>query len=141
MRRRVWIVVFFIVGCTGVIGPEGEVEEPPAGAETELAPVPEPDEEPAPDPQPEPTVPPTPAPPGQGAPEPLRVTDTGGLGLRLRAGPGTGYAILDVIPEGCQILPTGIPELGWLPVDWRGAPGWVFGRYVEHADGAPDCSF
>ncbi len=63
------------------------------------------------------------------AQETARVCETGGLGLRQRTGPGLGYGILRVMPEGAA---TTILEGagGWYRNRWNGLTGWSFGDFL-----------
>ena len=60
-----------------------------------------------------------------------RITGTGGSGLRLRAGPGTGFEILMVIPEGETVTLLGNERDGWYELRYEGTTGWSSGRYLE----------
>jgi peptidoglycan/xylan/chitin deacetylase (PgdA/CDA1 family) len=60
-----------------------------------------------------------------------RVTGTGGSGLRLRAGPGTNFEILAVIPEGEVVELLGDSRDGWYELRYDGTTGWSSGRYLE----------
>ena len=84
----------------------------------------------APPPQPDAPLPPR-----------LRVTGTPGE-VNLRLGPSTDYPVITTVPEGCLVDPVGAPDNGWMPVSWRGIPGWIHGRYLEpvSADTA-DCAW
>jgi uncharacterized protein YraI len=50
--------------------------------------------------------------------------------LNMRAGPGTGYQVLTVLPLGITISVIGrVPDNSWYQVIYRGMTGWVSGRY------------
>jgi murein DD-endopeptidase MepM/ murein hydrolase activator NlpD len=59
-----------------------------------------------------------------------RVVNTGGLGLRLRSGPGTGHAILTVMPEGAEVKVIGGPSSGWYHATTSSKTGWCYGAYL-----------
>ena len=50
--------------------------------------------------------------------------------LNLRAGPGTGEAVLLVIPAGASVTVTGAAAGEWLPVRYAGVAGWAFAAYL-----------
>lgn len=50
--------------------------------------------------------------------------------LNLRAGPGTGEAVLLVIPAGGAVAVTGPASGEWLPVRYAGVVGWAFAAYL-----------
>jgi hypothetical protein len=57
------------------------------------------------------------------------VCNTGTSGLRQRTGPGTGYTILRVMPEGSTVkILAG--SGGWYKNDWGGRVGWSSGQYL-----------
>lgn len=73
-------------------------------------------------------------PPQSTGPRPHTVAADGGL--NLRAGPGTQYESLMLIPQGAEVTETGAADSGpWLYVLYNGAEGWVSGEYLEPKDG------
>jgi len=55
-------------------------------------------------------------------------------GLNVRAGPGTGYPVLAILPAGSRLTPVGRDAAGlWLQVCCvvEGQPGWVFAELVD----------
>ncbi|MGC4193244.1 MAG: SH3 domain-containing protein [Thermomicrobiales bacterium] len=71
-----------------------------------------------------PTVAPT-ANPGTG-----RITGTGGDGVNCRVGPGTGYGVITVLPEGATVTLNGSAANGWQPVICGGRAGYVSTAYI-----------
>jgi murein DD-endopeptidase MepM/ murein hydrolase activator NlpD len=59
------------------------------------------------------------------------IVDTGGIGLRLRAGAGSGFAVLLVMPEGATVDVIGGPTGGWYNVKYQGTAGWAHGDYLQ----------
>jgi hypothetical protein len=57
--------------------------------------------------------------------------------LNLRAGPGTGYAVLDVMPAGSAVAVTGDPTNGFYPVAYDGTDGYASGAYLDLGAGGP----
>lgn len=54
--------------------------------------------------------------------------------LNLREGPGAGYDVIMVLPEGSQVLDyDGVLENGFRGVDYNGTVGWVSDAYLEPA--------
>jgi murein DD-endopeptidase MepM/ murein hydrolase activator NlpD len=66
---------------------------------------------------------------------PARVVDTGGLGLRLRAGAGSTYAVLTVMPEGASVEVLGGPTGAWYRVQYAGQTGYAHGDYLQSVSG------
>lgn len=58
-----------------------------------------------------------------------RVCNTGSDGLRQRTGPGTGYSILRVMPEGTSVKILARSS-DWYRNDWGGRVGWSHGAYL-----------
>lgn len=55
-------------------------------------------------------------------------------GLNLRAGPGTGFASLKVIPAGAHVFALGTAQDNWQPVDLQNdglVDGFVFASYLS----------
>lgn len=50
--------------------------------------------------------------------------------LNLRAGPGTTYAVLAVMPEGATVTLTGQTSNGFHSVSWNGQNGWAFSAWL-----------
>ncbi|MGB3331091.1 MAG: S8 family serine peptidase, partial [Thermomicrobiales bacterium] len=59
-----------------------------------------------------------------------RVTNTGGGGLNCRTGPGTGYGVITVLPEGATVQLNGTSSNGWQPVICSGRAGYVSTDYI-----------
>lgn len=55
-----------------------------------------------------------------------RATDS----VNLRAGPGTSYRVIRVIPAGASLKITGSYSKGFYPVRYQGIKGWVHGDYL-----------
>ena len=51
--------------------------------------------------------------------------------LNLRAGPGTGNAVILVIPSGGNVEILGDPEQGFYPVRYAGETGWAHGDFLS----------
>ncbi|WP_102225595.1 SH3 domain-containing protein [Acidimangrovimonas sediminis] len=52
--------------------------------------------------------------------------------LNLRAGPGTGYPVVRVLPAGAQVTLYGCTgDTRWCDAAWDGGRGWVSASYVE----------
>ena len=71
------------------------------------------------------------------------VRGTGGSGLNVRAGPGPGFAVLGVLPEGARVEILGGPRADgaedWYRIDgvddWAAlVRGWVVGGYLVAAE-------
>lgn len=60
-------------------------------------------------------------------PATLMTTDN----VNLRAGPGTSYDVLSVIPMGTEVSANTQPEAGFLQVSVEGARGWMSAAYLE----------
>jgi len=64
-----------------------------------------------------------------------RLMVTAGLGLRLRSGPGTGYAILRIVPVRTILQNTGVEQWGsgmlWVKVVYNGGTYWAARQYVQ----------
>jgi uncharacterized protein YraI len=59
-------------------------------------------------------------------------------GVNLRAGPGTAFPILAVMPFGATVTVTGDPvEGGWLPVVYGGMVGYAMAEYLALSDPPP----
>ena len=74
---------------------------------------------------------------GNGGDDPnagLPGTATVTVDLNLRAGPGTGYRVVLVIPAGSAVTVTGEGENGFVPVAYQGTYGWVSEYYLVHGD-------
>ena len=59
--------------------------------------------------------------------------------VNMRSGPGTGYAVIDVVPEGGGVF---VDSCGgnWCDVTWQGIDGYISRRYLEQTrilDDAP----
>lgn len=52
-------------------------------------------------------------------------------GLNLRQGPGTGYAVISVMPNGASVEVMGGGQGGFLPVRHNGVKGWAFAEYLR----------
>lgn len=61
-------------------------------------------------------------------------------GLNLRAGPGTGYAVAEVLPDGELVavldLPCGAEVPGWALVHTGQRTGWVDARFIRKLEAA-----
>lgn len=89
-------------------------------------------------PPPTPTMPstPTPSTPTPSTPTPamsvagisLRVTASG---LNLRSGPGSGYAVLDVMSCGESVRVLRAPVSGWWNVSYQGVAGWASSTFLQ----------
>lgn len=67
---------------------------------------------------------PTPAPPPGG------VQATVLENLNLRAGPGTRFAVLTVMPAGSKVTRTGASQSGFDAVSYNGRNGWAYAAYL-----------
>ena len=55
--------------------------------------------------------------------------------VNLRTGPGTRYAINDVVPAGAPVRVNAcLNNRNWCDVTFEDARGWVSSRYLEAAD-------
>ncbi|MER3436335.1 MAG: hypothetical protein C4346_01180, partial [Chloroflexota bacterium] len=59
-------------------------------------------------------------------------------GLNLRAGPGTTYAVILVMPNGARVQLTGESANGFLGVIYQGTSGWAAARYLDTSTGAAE---
>jgi len=75
---------------------------------------------------------PTPSPTATPPPQPKVLCGENRAGVR--SGPGTEYARLGYLPEGCEVVTTGI-SAGWFQVDYEGRAGWVSAAIVTVVDG------
>lgn len=61
-------------------------------------------------------------------------------GLNLREGPGTGYAVAEVLPDGGLVavleLPCGAEVPGWSLVHTGQRTGWVDARFIRKLEAA-----
>lgn len=54
------------------------------------------------------------------------------VSVNLRAGPGTGYPVVRVIPGGARLNIVGcLANYAWCDVVWGIHRGWVYGRYLQ----------
>jgi uncharacterized protein YraI len=51
--------------------------------------------------------------------------------LNLRAGPGTSFAVLAVMPSGAGLATTGGAQSGFYPVTYGGQDGWAAADYLD----------
>ena len=51
--------------------------------------------------------------------------------LNLRTGPGTGYEVILVMPEGASISITGSRSNGYYPIRYQGTNGWASADYID----------
>ena len=56
--------------------------------------------------------------------------------LNLRAGPGTGYDVIDVMPSGAALKITGSYNKGFYPVRYQGEKGWASADYLTTNSGS-----
>ena len=65
---------------------------------------------------------------------PFVVAATKGMGLNLREGPGSGYGVLAILPEGAAVtalsLPFGAEVPGWALAATDQGMGWVRREYL-----------
>jgi len=52
-------------------------------------------------------------------------------GLNLRTGPGTGYAVVTVMPDGSTVELRGEGQEGFLPVSFDGTTGWASAEWLQ----------
>jgi len=53
--------------------------------------------------------------------------------LNMRAGPSTGYPVVEVIPGGAPVTVHGcIADYDWCDTSWQDARGWVAGDYLRY---------
>lgn len=57
--------------------------------------------------------------------------------LNLREGPGTSFAVIQVIPGGATVEVTGAAQFGYLPVTYSGANGFAAAQYLTSGGAAP----
>ncbi len=62
------------------------------------------------------------------------VFNTGGVGLNLRSGPGTGYKVVVLMPEGAQIQVVGAVQNAFYKVQYGGQTGWAHSNYLRPVD-------
>lgn len=60
--------------------------------------------------------------------------------LNLRDGPGTGYGVLIVMPEGAAVTLLGDSSNGFLSVSYGGIDGWASATYLDTGDGGGSSS-
>ena len=58
------------------------------------------------------------------------IVSADGDGLSLRSGPDASYDVLDLVPDGTELVITEEQD-GWGHVTYNGTEGWVFLDYVE----------
>lgn len=52
--------------------------------------------------------------------------------LNLRAGPSTGFPVVDTIPDGARVNIHGcLSDYAWCDVSWSGARGWADSNYLQ----------
>jgi hypothetical protein len=68
---------------------------------------------------------------GLPAPKPASTTATALDNLNLRAGPGTNYAVLTVMPAGSQVTRTGRSQSGFDSVRYGTRTGWAYAQYLS----------
>ncbi len=53
--------------------------------------------------------------------------------VKMRAGPGTGYPVVDPIPADARVIIHGcLSDYAWCDVSWRGGRGWVFADNLDY---------
>lgn len=53
--------------------------------------------------------------------------------VNMRAGPGTGYPVVDLIPADAHVIIHGcLNDYAWCDVSWRGDRGWVSADYLDY---------
>ncbi len=74
-------------------------------------------------------------PEGDSKPEGRRAVVRSPKGLNLRAGPALNYDVLEVLPDGMEVLaldlPRGAAVPGWELVDAGGRTGWASARFLR----------
>lgn len=65
----------------------------------------------------------------------LAATATTTTALNLRSGPGTGYAVLRVIPQGASVTVDGDPQNGFSQVVYAGTAGWAATSFLALSGG------
>ena len=58
--------------------------------------------------------------------------------LNLRAGPGTGYSVLAVMPDGATVTLTGQTNNGFVSVRYQGTNGWAYATYLSNEEPTGD---
>ncbi len=77
--------------------------------------------------------------PADASASPLWSPATTTVDLNLRAGPGTGYEILTVMPAGSQVSAlTEEPQDGFVRTRYGGLEGWASAAYLAVGDGTND---
>lgn len=78
-------------------------------------------------------------PEGDSKPEGRRAVVRSPKGLNLRAGPALNYDVLEVLPDGMEVLaldlPRGAAVPGWELVDAGGRTGWASARFLRRLEG------
>ena len=78
-------------------------------------------------------------PEGDSKPEGRRAVVRSPKGLNLRAGPALNYDVLEVLPDGMEVLaldlPRGAAVPGWELVDAGGRTGWASARFLRPLEG------
>jgi D-alanyl-D-alanine carboxypeptidase len=74
--------------------------------------------------------------PGAAGASPLWSPATTTADLSLRAGPGTGYEVISVMPKGSQVSAlTEEPQNGFVRVRYGGREGWAAAAYLATGGG------
>lgn len=77
----------------------------------------------------------------QGATQPAPPSATGSAttkdALNLRAGAGTGFTVVTVMPRGAKVALSGKSANGFYQVTWNGKTGWASGDYLTFASTPP----
>ena len=61
--------------------------------------------------------------------------------VNARSGPGTGYGVEFVIPEGSLVLVHDCNATSkWCDTSWRDERGWVYSTYLDPVSGPPSAS-
>ena len=58
-------------------------------------------------------------------------------GLNLRYGPGEGYDVIEVLPNGASVIERGW-DGNWMYVDYNGKLGWVHTEYIRAQQGGKE---
>lgn len=69
-----------------------------------------------------------------GASAAMAAEATANVSLNVRAGPGTGYSVVDVLYDGERVTVERCSG-GWCEISHRGPDGWVSARYLTIYDG------
>jgi uncharacterized protein YraI len=77
-----------------------------------------------------------PNPPSQPAP-PTAGTATTTDSLNLRAGAGTNFTVVTVMPRGARVTLSGKTANGFYELTWSGNTGWASGDYLQFASTPP----